>query len=265
MSYIRRVPLSAPERLGYWEVDTRSSLTLQATPSGFHSQSRTEAAFFARASAPRGPYPLSRTQRLPGVRRHARKLGEDVSEVLDYIPASFVVVRHVRPKMSCGTCSHVVQTPRRAGLSIAPYSAPDFWPTWRRLISATICRSIGSRRSMPARVSIWIAPRWHAGSPRPAICWSRSSRRCACWLRARAEPRPEGSGPMCATALRRAAARLQQCGLPTRRTVKANIRSGTWPLPRHPAGRRLCRVQPALRRRLDSASPLHGSYPAQVL
>jgi transposase len=40
---------------------------------------------------------------------HLKKLGEDVSEVLDYVPASFVVVRHVRPKMSCRTCSHVVQ------------------------------------------------------------------------------------------------------------------------------------------------------------
>ena len=38
-----------------------------------------------------------------------KKLGEDVSEVLDYVPARFVVIRHVRPKMSCRTCSHVVQ------------------------------------------------------------------------------------------------------------------------------------------------------------
>ena len=38
-----------------------------------------------------------------------KKLGEDVSEVLNYVPASFVVIRHVRPKMSCRTCSHVVQ------------------------------------------------------------------------------------------------------------------------------------------------------------
>src|SRR5437868_7098541 len=30
-----------------------------------------------------------------------RKLGEDVSEVLEYVPASFVVVRHVRTKLSC--------------------------------------------------------------------------------------------------------------------------------------------------------------------
>ena len=31
------------------------------------------------------------------------KLGEDVSEMLEYIPASFKVIRHVRPKMCCTT------------------------------------------------------------------------------------------------------------------------------------------------------------------
>jgi transposase len=40
-----------------------------------------------------------------------RKLGEDISEMLEYIPASFVVVRHVRPKLSCSCCSAVVQAP----------------------------------------------------------------------------------------------------------------------------------------------------------
>jgi transposase len=30
-----------------------------------------------------------------------RELGEDVSEMLEYIPASFFVIRHVRPKLSC--------------------------------------------------------------------------------------------------------------------------------------------------------------------
>ena len=37
------------------------------------------------------------------------KLGEDVSEVLEYVPASFFVVRHVRPKFSCTKCDHIVQ------------------------------------------------------------------------------------------------------------------------------------------------------------
>ena len=40
-----------------------------------------------------------------------RPLGEDVSEVLDYTPARFHVVRHVRPKLSCSGCAHIVQAP----------------------------------------------------------------------------------------------------------------------------------------------------------
>ena len=29
-----------------------------------------------------------------------RKLGEDVTEILEYVPSSFKVIRHVRPKLS---------------------------------------------------------------------------------------------------------------------------------------------------------------------
>ena len=39
------------------------------------------------------------------------KLGEDVSEVLEYIPASFVVIRHVRPRLCCNGCDTIVQAP----------------------------------------------------------------------------------------------------------------------------------------------------------
>ena len=38
-----------------------------------------------------------------------RKLGEDVSEMLEYVPASFFVIRHVRPKLSCSRCERIVQ------------------------------------------------------------------------------------------------------------------------------------------------------------
>ncbi len=38
-----------------------------------------------------------------------RKLGEDVSEMLEYVPASFVVIRHVRTKLSCTQCDCIVQ------------------------------------------------------------------------------------------------------------------------------------------------------------
>ena len=38
-----------------------------------------------------------------------RKLGEDVSEILEYVPAQFKVIRHVRPKLSCTGCDCIVQ------------------------------------------------------------------------------------------------------------------------------------------------------------
>jgi transposase len=45
----------------------------------------------------------------PQCQGELRRLGEDVSEMLEYIPASFVVVRHVRPKLSCSRCDCIVQ------------------------------------------------------------------------------------------------------------------------------------------------------------
>jgi transposase len=40
-----------------------------------------------------------------------RRLGEDVSEMLDLVPGYFKVIRHVRPKLSCGHCARVIQQP----------------------------------------------------------------------------------------------------------------------------------------------------------
>lgn len=40
-----------------------------------------------------------------------RIVGEDVTEILERIPARFKVVRHVRPKMSCAKCQRILQAP----------------------------------------------------------------------------------------------------------------------------------------------------------
>jgi transposase len=40
-----------------------------------------------------------------------RKLGEDVTELLEYIPSSFKVVQVVRPKLSCRACEMIAQAP----------------------------------------------------------------------------------------------------------------------------------------------------------
>ena len=39
------------------------------------------------------------------------KLGEDITEVLDYVPGHFQVIRHVRPKYACTACDAITQAP----------------------------------------------------------------------------------------------------------------------------------------------------------
>ena len=43
-----------------------------------------------------------------------RQFGEDVSEQLERIPASFKVIRHVRPKFACAGCETVIEAPAPA-------------------------------------------------------------------------------------------------------------------------------------------------------
>src|SRR5262249_13495861 len=50
----------------------------------------------------------------PGCDGTQRKVSEDVTEVLKYIPSSFEVERHVRPVMSCRICETMVQAPMPA-------------------------------------------------------------------------------------------------------------------------------------------------------
>ena len=40
-----------------------------------------------------------------------KTIGEDVAEMLEYVPASFKVIRHVRPRMACSCCDRIVQAP----------------------------------------------------------------------------------------------------------------------------------------------------------
>ena len=40
-----------------------------------------------------------------------RRIGEEVTETLDYVPGRFKVIRHVREKLSCRACDTVVAAP----------------------------------------------------------------------------------------------------------------------------------------------------------
>lgn len=50
-------------------------------------------------------------QACPDCGGRLRELGEDVAEMLEYVRASFKVLRHVRPKLSCDACDRIVQAP----------------------------------------------------------------------------------------------------------------------------------------------------------
>jgi len=45
----------------------------------------------------------------PDCGKPMRQIGEDIAEVLDYVPARFRVIRHVRPKLACPGCEKIVQ------------------------------------------------------------------------------------------------------------------------------------------------------------
>jgi transposase len=40
-----------------------------------------------------------------------RRIGEDITETLDYVPGRFKVIRHIREKLSCRSCDTVVAAP----------------------------------------------------------------------------------------------------------------------------------------------------------
>jgi len=47
----------------------------------------------------------------PGCGTALRQIGQDASEVLEYEPGSFKVMRHVRPRFACARCHTVLQAP----------------------------------------------------------------------------------------------------------------------------------------------------------
>ena len=92
------------------------------------------------------------------------KLGEDVTEVLEKIPARLKVICHVRPRYACRACEAARRRLRRTCRSRGDGPAPACSRMcWCRSTS-TACRSTGSRPSWRARVSRSSARPWRTGS-----------------------------------------------------------------------------------------------------
>lgn len=143
-------------------------------------------------------------------------------------------------------CQRRAAAPRRACSRIC-------W--WRNIVIT--CRSIARARSTPARGSNSTAPLYAIGSGRRPGCSPRSQRQSgATYLPPRksmattrqsrccpldsAEPRPDGSGFMCATTDCSVAQHLRPPPISTARTAAASIQPRIWPgSPACSRGRRL--------------------------
>ena len=110
--------------------------------------------------------------RLRGLRHGLREIGQDVSEVLDYEPGTFHVVRHVRPEAGLrAAATRSRKRWRRAGRWTAAWQAPDCSRTCAgEQVRRPYCRCTGCARSMPARVSSWSARPSPTGSARRHGC-----------------------------------------------------------------------------------------------
>jgi transposase len=100
-----------------------------------------------------------------------RKLGEDVAEVLEFVPGSFKVIRHVREKHACRGCSRIVQP-------FAPSRPIERGLAGPALLAHIVnskyghhFRSTDRARSMPAPGCRLIGPPSRNGSRGPAGCW----------------------------------------------------------------------------------------------
>ena len=52
---------------------------------------------------------LPKQEACPDCGGELKPLGEDVSEILEYVPVRFKVIRQVRPKLACAGCDRIVQ------------------------------------------------------------------------------------------------------------------------------------------------------------
>ena len=99
--------------------DLQQAQAAERTTQSVESLSPAPSPTIAKAKPARRPLPehlprqtqthLPKHSSCPDCGGELRKLSEDVSEMLEYVPESFQVIRHVRPKLSCRQCERIVQ------------------------------------------------------------------------------------------------------------------------------------------------------------
>jgi transposase len=178
----------------------------------------------------------------PGCGGALRQFGEDVSEQLERIPATYKVIQHVRPKFACPGCERVVEAPAPArpiehGLPgpgllahVLVSKFGDRLPLYRQseiyaregvdLGRSTLAGWVGAASELLALLVDEIRRHVLAGSkihaddtPVPVLAPGK------------ARPRRPDYGPMCVTIGRQVIGPLLQCGSPIRKIARGNIRA----------------------------------------
>jgi transposase len=170
-----------------------------------------------------------------------RKIADEVSETLDYVPGRFKVVRHIREKLSCRACEVVVAAPApdhaiargRAGAGLLAHIVvskyDDHLPLYRQaeifardgvsLETSTLSGWVGATAAALNPLVDALAAEVLAGDTLHV-----DEPRCRSWRRALARPRPADCGSMCATSGRLPArGRRRRCSA-TRPTARVSIR-----------------------------------------
>jgi transposase len=129
-----------------------------------------------------------------------RRLGEDVTEELEYVPGRFIVNRIVRPRFACSGCEAFTQAllPSRpiergrpgpgllAHVLVNKYAPSRDIATQRTSGQRITCRSssIGKAASSNATGSTLTIQRWPTGSANLPRCWNhlRMQSGGTCWL-----------------------------------------------------------------------------------
>jgi transposase len=170
-----------------------------------------------------------------------RQFGEDVSEQLERIPATYKVIQHVRPKFACAACEQVVEAPAPArpidhglpGPSLLAHvlvsKYADHSPLYRQseiyaregidLSRSTLAGWVGAASELLAPLVDQIRSHVMAGSKIHA-----HDPPLRCPLPATARPRRPGCGPVRVIGLP-AIRPHRRCGSHIPKIVRANIRA----------------------------------------
>ena len=164
-------------------------------------QAARDAAAKAAAAAPAAPKTKRKSVRqplpanLPRIDRHhalgathcdcgvaLTRIGEEVSEQLDCVPAKFFVLRNIRGKYACLCCQTIQAAPMPAqmidkgipeGHEGAPRGSPGCWRKWPSPRSTTTCRCTARPRFMPVQACTSRARAWRSGWASAGCAWRR--------------------------------------------------------------------------------------------